>query len=95
MLHSLATLHMTRPELARLADRDRHAKTSGARQRPIFFLGEDRFLDATIFDRYALPVGFSGAGPALIEEYGSSTLIGPRDVFTVGKLKEIDIDCSH
>jgi N-methylhydantoinase A len=95
VLHSLATLHMARPELARLADRDRHAKTAGPRKRPIFFLEEDRFLDATILDRYALPVGFAGRGPALIEEYGSSTLIGPRDTFTVGKLKEIDIDCSQ
>jgi N-methylhydantoinase A len=95
VLHSLATLHMARPEISRLADRDRHATTAEPRRRPIFFLEEDRFLDATIFDRYALPIGFSGAGPALIEEYGSSTLIGPRDTFTVGKLKEIDIDCSH
>ena len=95
VLHSLATLHMARPELARLVDRDRHAKTAEPRRRPIFFLEEDRFLDATILDRYALPVGFAGRGPALIEEYGSSTLIGPRDEFTVGKLKEIDIDCSQ
>jgi N-methylhydantoinase A len=95
VLHSLATLHMARPELARLADRDRHAGTAGPRRRPIFFLEEDRFLDAAIFDRYALPIGFSAAGPALIEEYGSSTLIGPRDTFTVGKLKEIDIDCTR
>jgi N-methylhydantoinase A len=93
VLHSLATLHMARPELARLVDRDRQAGTAGPRQRPIFYLEEDRFLDATILDRYALPVGYAGRGPALIEEYGSSTLIGPRDTFTVGKLKEIDIDC--
>ena len=85
VLHSLATLHMARPELARLADRDRHATAAGARKRPIFFLEEDRFLEATILDRYALPVGHKGQGPALIEEYGSSTLIGPRDTFTVGR----------
>ncbi len=95
VLHSLATLHMARPELSRLADRDRHTTTAAPRRRPIFFLEEDRFLDATILDRYALPTGFAGSGPALIEEYGSSTLIGPRDSFTVGKLKEIDIDCSQ
>jgi N-methylhydantoinase A len=92
VLHSLATLHMARPELARLVDRDRHAGAAATRQRPIFYLEEDRFLDATILDRYALAVGFSGRGPALIEEYGSSTLIGPRDTFAIGKLKEIDID---
>jgi N-methylhydantoinase A len=95
VLHSLATLHMTRPDLARLADRDRHAGAAAPRRRPIFYLEEDRFLDATILDRYALAVGVTGRGPALIEEYGSSTLIGPRDTFAIGKLKEIDIDCSQ
>ncbi len=48
-----------------------------------------------MLDRYALPIGFTGRGPVLIEEYGSSTLIGPRDTFTIGTLKEIDIDCSR
>jgi len=109
VLHSLATLQMMRPELAGLVDRDRYAAAAsprgtevqrsahpaGARRRPIFFLEEDRFLDAAIHDRYALAVGFTGRGPALIEEYGSSTLIGPRDSFAIGKLKEIDIDCSQ
>ncbi len=38
---------------------------------------------------------FSGKGPALIVEYGSSTLIGPGDTFKIGKLGEIDIDCHH
>jgi N-methylhydantoinase A len=95
VLHSLATLRMVRPELARLADRDRHTGAAAPRRRPIFYLEEDCFLDATILDRYALAVGFTGRGPALIEEYGSSTLIGPRDTFTIGRLKEIDIDCSQ
>jgi hypothetical protein len=36
----------------------------------------------------------SGQGPALIVEYGSSTIIGPRDTFTIGKLGEIDIVCN-
>ena len=36
---------------------------------------------------------FSGQGPALIVEYGSSTLVGPEDTFTIGKLGEIHIDC--
>ena len=63
--------------------------------RPIFFLEEDRFLPTQIYDRYALGHGFNGQGPALIVEYGSSTLIGPRDSFTIGKLGEIDIDCNH
>ena len=63
--------------------------------RPIFFLEEDRFMPTQVYDRYALEQGFHGRGPALIVEYGSSTLIGPGDQFAIGKLGEIDIDCRH
>jgi N-methylhydantoinase A len=95
VLHSLATLHMKRPETARLAGAGGRRSVPKMATRPIFFLEEDRFFDAQIHDRYALAHGYSGHGPALIVEYGSSTLIGPRDSFTIGKLGEIDIDCSR
>ena len=58
----------------------------------MFFLEEDRALPTAIYDRFALGPGFSGLGPALIVEYGSSTLIGPGDTFKIGTLGEIDID---
>jgi N-methylhydantoinase A len=95
VLHSLATLHMERPEIARLVDRGRRGAARDMASRPIFFLEEDRFLEARIHDRYALEPSFAGEGPALIVEYGSSTLIGPRDRFKIGSLGEIDVDCSH
>ena len=95
VLHSLATLHMQRPEIAGLANRGGGRAASQMGVRPIFFLEEDRHLPAEIYDRYALAAGSTGRGPALIVEYGSSVLIGPRDTFQVGKLGEIDIDCSH
>jgi N-methylhydantoinase A len=95
VLHSLATLHMNRPEIARLAKPSSGPKSPELEVRPIFFLEEDRFLPTQVYDRYALGPGFNGQGPALIVEYGSSTLVGPRDRFTIGKLGEIDIDCSH
>ncbi len=95
VLHSLATLHMKRPEIAQLAKPLSGRKLPELAVRPIFFLEEDRFLPTQIYDRYALRASFSGQGPALIVEYGSSTLVGPRDSFTIGKLGEIDIDCSH
>ena len=95
VLHSLATLHMARPELSRLADRDRHARPrarAGGRSS-----SSRRTASSTPRSSTATPCRSASRrpGPALIEEYGSSTLIGPRDTFTVGKLKEIDIDCSH
>jgi N-methylhydantoinase A len=95
VMHSLATLHMNRPDVARLARPGGGRHTAELEARPIFFLEEDRFLSTQIYDRYALKPGFNGQGPALIVEYGSSTIIGPRDTFTIGKLGEIDIVCNH
>jgi N-methylhydantoinase A len=92
VLHSLATLHMKRPEIARLP-RSGAAGKAELEVRPVLFLEEDRFLPTQIYDRHALGAGFGGRGPALIVEYGSSTLIGPRDTFKVGRQGEIDIDC--
>jgi N-methylhydantoinase A len=95
VLHSLATLHMNRPDVVRLARPVSGRDTAELEVRPIFFLEEDRFLPTQVYDRYALKPGFNGQGPALIVEYGSSTIIGPRDTFTIGKLGEIDIVCNH
>jgi N-methylhydantoinase A len=95
VLHSLATLHMNRPDVARLGRPVSGRPTAELETRPIFFLEEDRFLPTQVYDRYALKPGFNGQGPALIVEYGSSTIIGPRDTFTIGKLGEIDIVCNH
>jgi N-methylhydantoinase A len=95
VLHSLATLHMKRPDIARLADSSGGRRVPAMAARPIFFLEDDRAIEARVLDRYALDHGYAGAGPALIVEYGSSTLIGLRDTFAIGKLGEIDIDCSR
>jgi N-methylhydantoinase A len=95
VLHSLATLYTKQPEIARLARADASRNAAELEVRPVYFLEQDRFMPTRIYDRYALSSGFAGAGPALIVEYGSSTLIGPDDTFRIGKLGEIDIVCDH
>jgi N-methylhydantoinase A len=95
VLRSLATLLMKQPEIARLARSNGAGKIAELEVRPVYFLEEDRFMPTRVYDRYALGFGFTGAGPALIVEYGSSTLIGPGDTFRVGNLGEIDIVCRH
>lgn len=95
VLHSLATLHMQRPDIARLAKSTNGHLTRELGRRPVFFLEEDSFLPTQIYNRYALKPGFKANGPALVVEYGSSTLIGPSDNFKIGMLGEIDIDCNH
>jgi N-methylhydantoinase A/oxoprolinase/acetone carboxylase beta subunit len=44
-----------------------------------------RLADAQIYSRDALEPGFSGTGPAVIEEYGSTTLVWPGDKFEIGR----------
>jgi N-methylhydantoinase A len=46
-----------------------------------------------VYDRFALKPGFSAEGPAIIEEYGSTTVVWPGDSFEIGKLSEIVIHC--
>ena len=93
VLHSLATLHTRQPDIARLA-RGEPTATRRCWQR-----GRSSSWRRIAFCRPRSMIAtrsapeFSGQGPALIVEYGSSTLIGPEDSFTIGKLGEIDIDC--
>jgi N-methylhydantoinase A len=88
-LHLSAYTRLRRPELARLP----RAQIAGGRteKRQVDFGEAGGMQEATIYDRTALAVGFKGQGPALIEEYGSTTLIWPGDTFEVGKLGEIRI----
>jgi N-methylhydantoinase A len=94
-VQSTATLEIQRPAHARLAARQRTPQSDAPRRRPVYFLQAERVLPATIHDRYALAVGFSGRGPAVIEEYGSTTVVGPDDEFAIGNLGEIRIVCSR
>ena len=51
------------------------------------------WLPTPVYRRDSLPVGFDRDGPAIIEEYGATTVIGPRDRFVIGGLGEIRIHC--
>ena len=91
-LHLSAFSRLRRPELKWLP----RAQGGGATpQRRSVYFGGAGTLDADVFDRTALPPGFSGQGPALIEEYGSTTLIWPGDRFEVGALGELRIHCGR
>jgi N-methylhydantoinase A len=49
------------------------------------------WVEAPVWSRQDLPAGFELTGPAVIEEYGSTTLLGPGDAARVGCLGEIAI----
>jgi N-methylhydantoinase A len=90
-LHLSGLTRLRRPELARLPRAP--APTRPPERRPVYFGTARGTLDAQIHDRTALAPGFRGEGPALIEEYGSTTLVWPGDRFQIGTLGEIRIRC--
>jgi N-methylhydantoinase A len=53
--------------------------------------GPAGWVEAPVWRRESLPAGFALTGPAVIEEYGATTLLGPGDSATVGALREIAI----
>jgi N-methylhydantoinase A len=91
-LHLSAFARLKQPDIARLP-RAAVAAESGQR-RKVYMGNAGGWLDTMIFRRDALKPGMSAAGPAIIEEYGSTTLVWPGDRFEVGALGEIRIDCA-
>jgi N-methylhydantoinase A len=68
-----------RPVIAKLAEATGEKPSS--RMRPVYFGGG--FRDTPIFDRATLPAGFRLDGPAVVEEFGSTTVIFPGQSLTV------------
>src|SRR5882757_5104800 len=91
-LHLSAFTRLRRPELKYLP---RAHTEGGAPQKRKVYFGKAGMIDAQILDRATLAPGFKGEGPALIEEYGSTTLVWPGDRFEVGALGEIRIACGR
>ena len=90
-LHLSAFARQNRPDLSGLPliSESRSAPSS----RRVYFKEKAGFVDAMVYERSALAPGFAASGPALIEEYGSTTLVGPFDRFEIGPLHEIRIHC--
>ena len=90
-VHSTVQVQTARPNLAKLAGKQAPNSVPQPTTRPIFFAEKNAFVAAKVFSRDSLPVGFSSSGPCVIEEYGSTTVVGPADTFEVGTLGEIRI----
>jgi N-methylhydantoinase A len=90
-LHLSAFARLKRPDITRLPRPAARADSPVTRK--VYFGSGGGWIDAKIFDRDSLQVGFSAAGPAIIEEYGSTTLVWPGDRFDIGPLREIRMQC--
>ncbi|MPZ58892.1 MAG: hydantoinase/oxoprolinase family protein [Rhizobiales bacterium] len=89
-LRAAAHSRMSRPDITRLMQLPEPGSQPAFHERNVYF-AEAGHRPTKVYQRETLPAGFSGEGPALIEEYGSTTLIGPADRFTVGSLGEIRV----
>jgi N-methylhydantoinase A len=69
-----------RPELPKLAARG-GATPARKSVRPVYFDGA--FRDTPVYDRAVLPPGFRLDGPAVVEEFGSTTVVFPLQVLEV------------
>jgi N-methylhydantoinase A len=87
-LHCAAHAATPRPDISRLALTGKGNPPKPG-TRPVYFSEAKAELKAAVFDRCSLPIGFSSKGPAVIEEYGSTTIVGPDDDFKVGTLGEL------
>ena len=91
-LHLGAEISTPGPDVARLA-RETGQGPVDPGSRPVRMPDTVQPVDVAVYDRNRLAPGFGAKGPAIIEEYGSTTLIGSDDAFEIGKLGEIGIDC--
>lgn len=84
---------VARPELELLGSPSESAEPAPSSTRSVYFPRPFGRIETKIWNRALLPVGFKITGPAIIEEYSSTTVILPGDVAEIGKLGEIAISC--
>ena len=89
-LHLSALARLRPPDVGELP---RPAGQTRSGERSVYFDPAGGPIKSSVFDRYSLPPGFRSRGPAVIEEYGSTTLVWPGDSFEIGPLHELRILC--
>lgn len=83
-----------RPRLDAVGATSAEKKGKPHTYRSVYFAGAGQRLKTAIYRRSELPEGFSVKGPAIIEEYSSTTVVSPQDTLTVGRLGELRISCA-
>jgi N-methylhydantoinase A len=56
---------------------ERGATAEPKERRQVYFSEAGGYVDCPIYDRYALPAGAAFAGPAVVEEFDSTTVVHP------------------
>jgi len=80
-----------RPDIAWLHRAPQTGSVRESSRREVYFSRHRGRLDTPVYVRDTLPVGAVIAGPAVIQEFGATTVIAPGDRLEVGALGEFDI----
>src|SRR6266851_4880468 len=92
-LRGAVTGLMRKPGFEPIAEGTAEVARSAVRgTRPVYFAEAGRLIDTPSYDRAALCAGNRIAGPALIEEYASTTVVHPGDVVTVDAFGDLVIE---
>ena len=92
-LHVGALVPTSKPDLQQVG-RSGETTPRPRTQRAVYFGARAARLDTPVYRREDLPVGFACNGPVVIEEYSSTTIVGPEDRVIVGALGELRITCA-
>lgn len=84
-----------RPEVEALHRAGSERDPTPRSHREVFFPERGTRLRTPIFVRHSLPVGFGLEGPAVIEEFGATTVLSPSDRLVVGELGELRIEVAQ
>ena len=92
-LRSAVTGLLRKPQFERIAAGAAAPPAAAFRgTRPVYFAEAGRLLDTPTYDRASLLAGNRIAGPALIEEYASTTVVHPGDVVEVDAFGDLVIE---
>jgi N-methylhydantoinase A len=91
-LRSAITGLMRKPQFERIAAGGAAPPAAAFRgTRPVYFAEAGRNLDTPTYDRAALVAGNKISGPALVEEYASTTVVHPGDTVEVDAFGDLVI----
>ena len=91
-LRSAITGLMRKPQFERIAAGAAAPPAAAFRgTRPVYFAEAGRHLDTPTYDRAALVAGNRISGPALVEEYASTTVVHPGDTVEVDAFGDLVI----
>ena len=94
VLRVVLEMQLRGPELAFVAGTGGVAEAQAFETRSVYFSFLGKRVATAVYRRSDLLEGMQIDGPAVIEEFTSTTLLAPGDRLKVGKLGELNIRCS-